>query len=208
MQQQQCNKLQFKRKAEQAAKRSVHAAWMTVRAARGAVLQRYNQAYHAVTAAGVGEARGYFQQLTRRGRGAAAELWMKLRIEAAHLNAMHTRRRERETAAAQHTREMCSCCKQTAETAHHFLLQCPTYSQPRTSLLTTLRTLAPTKHAQLMAMQPEEQWRQLLNEQHWNQPDTATEIGTFLMTAWKMREEGAAAARQLLQANDIQTGGF
>jgi hypothetical protein len=39
-----------------------------------------------------------------------------------------------------------------------------------------------------MTMQPEEQWRQLLNEQHWNQPDAATaEIATFLMTAWKTR---------------------
>lgn len=136
-------------------------------------------------------------------------MWLKLRVEAAHLNAMHTRQRERETATAQRTRELCPCCKQTAETAHHFLLQCPTYSQPRTHLLTTLRTLAPTQYAQLMTMQPEEQWRQLLNEQHWNQPDATAEIATFLMTAWKTREEErAAAARQLLQANDIQTGGF
>jgi hypothetical protein len=57
-------------------------------------------------------------------------------------------------------------------------------------------------------MQPEEQWRQLLNEQHWNQPDTTAAIATFLMTAWKLRgEERAAAAQQQLRANDIQTGG-
>jgi hypothetical protein len=124
---------------------------------------------------------------------------MKLRVEAAHLNAMHTKRRERETAAAQRTRELCPCCKQTSETAHHFLLQCPTYNQPRTQLHTSLRTQAPTQHAQLLTMQPEEQWRQLLNEQHWNQPDTTAEIATFLMTAWKLRgEERAAAAQQQL----------
>lgn len=206
----QSNKPQFKRRAEQAVKRSVHAAWTTVRAARGAVLQRYNQAYQAVAAAGVGKARGYFEQLTRQARGAAAELMLKLRIEVLHLNAMHTRQRERETAAAQRTRELCPCCKQTAETAHHFLLQCPTYSQPRTHLLTTLRTLAPAQHAQLMTMQPAEQWRQLLNERHWNQPDATAEIATFLVAAWKRRgeEKEAAAARQLLPANDTdQTGG-
>ena len=104
-----------------------------------------------------------------------------------------------ESAAAQRTRELCPCCKQTAETAHHFLLQCPTYNQPRTQLHTSLRTQAPTQHAQLLTMQPEEQWRQLLNEQHWNQPDTTAEIATFLMTAWKLRgEERAAAAQQQL----------
>lgn len=104
---------------------------------------------------------------------------------------------QRETAAAQRTRELCPCCKQTAETAHHFLLQCPTYSPPQAHLLTTLRTLAPAQHAQLMTMQPAEQWRQLLNERHWNQPDATAEIATFLVA--KDRQHGRGGGRRRKQ---------
>jgi hypothetical protein len=127
----------------------------------GAVFQRYKDAF------GLGDtkhnkpsARGYINVLSCLKRGYAAELCMQLRAECLQLRAMHSTARRNETAVARSLRESCPSCQQAAETAHHFLLECPAYAASRNTMLEVLQA-----HGQLAAIQadsPEQSWRLLL----------------------------------------------
>lgn len=129
----------------------------------GAVFQRYKDAFgpgdmnHSKPAA-----RGYINILSNMKRGYAAELCMQLRAECLQLRAMHSTTRRNETMVARSLRESCPSCQQAAETAHHFLLECPAYAASRSTMLEVLQA-----HGQLATIQadsPEQSWRLLLTD--------------------------------------------
>jgi hypothetical protein len=139
----------------------LHGNVATGRQQGGAVFQRYKDAF------GPGDsnhdkvsARGYIKVLSHMKRGHAAELCMHLRAECLQLRAMHSIPRRNETVVARNIRESCPCCQQAAETAHHFLLECPAYSASRHRMFEVLQA-----HGKLGAIQegsPEQAWRLLL----------------------------------------------
>lgn len=203
-------KQQFKNLVENKAAERVLQGWTNIRGERGTVLSRYNTAYGCVHAKHVGDARGYFQHLSAHKRGAAAELCMKLRVECLSLHAMHSHRRGRETLVAQQQRELCPCCKQASETAHHFLFGCSSYNQQRMKLTTALQQVAPAKFTELMGMQQEQQWRQLLNDTFWelnsstNNRAAMEAVAAYVAEAWAERKKGGAAGQQ---TSSTQAGG-
>jgi hypothetical protein len=136
------------------------------RDAEGVVATQYIQQF------GVGEvkfdkptARAYISMLSAHGRGPAAELCMRLRVQALGLRALHSGQRHNETVAAQQLREACPCCQQAAETTHHFLLECPAYAEHRSRMLEVLHTKQPQRHAAILAATPPNGWRLLLSNE-------------------------------------------
>ncbi len=121
----------------------------------------------------MGEVQPYFKILCKDRRGRAAELLMKLWIECLQLHAIngHHRYGESETARAQ--RHQCPCCRQGAETAHHFLFDCTTYNDARQQLFSHLHAYAPTKFDALMQLPVEQRSKQLLNFTFWGVGRTA-----------------------------------
>jgi hypothetical protein len=108
------------------------------------------------------QARKYIDYLTAHGRGLPAELIMGLRIESLPLRCMHSHQRRHETLVQQQQREMCPVCKQAAETAPHFLLECPGYNAARTTFHNVLRTTHPDKMCAVEQLPATQVWRSLL----------------------------------------------
>jgi hypothetical protein len=141
----------------------LHAGEGSARHEGGAVFQRYKHHY------GVGAsdntkpaAQGYINTLSHLRRGWAAELCMKLRAECLQLRAVTSHNRRQESVAARTMREKCPACKQAAETAHHFLLECPVYAATRVAMMDALRAHAPQQLAAVQSASPETAWRLLL----------------------------------------------
>jgi len=186
------------------------------------VLHRYQHAYGSATLQTAGKPSSFITALSCLRRGMAAELCLKLRTECLPLHAMHTQQRRQESAASRHEREKCRCCNASAETAHHFLSECSAFNTQRRTLHEALTQLAPAKMAALSAMQPDQQWRQLLNPAFWNsqtvglttvmtEAASANGIGeefkyiaTFVVDAWKARKvlEGSVLTGRVIDGSD------
>lgn len=109
-------------------------------------------------------ARAYIAALCAQSRGPAAELCMRMRVEALQLRAMRSHQRRNETAEARRLRELCPCCHQAAESAHHFVLECPAYAEPRARMLEVSRAKQPSRHAAIEAAAPAAGWRLLFSD--------------------------------------------
>jgi hypothetical protein len=130
----------------------------------GAVLESYIHHFGAgVVRHDKPAPRAYIHALGEQGRAPAAELCMRLRVEALQLRAVHSHQRRNETAEARRLREACPCCHQAAETTHHFLLECPAYAEHRAEMLEVLRTTHQHRHEAILAASPTTAWRLLLS---------------------------------------------
>jgi hypothetical protein len=155
-------------------------------------------------------ARTYIAALSAQNRGPAAELCMRMRVQALQLRAMHSHQRRNETAAARMLRESCPCCHQAAESAHHFALECPAYAEPRATMLEVLHAKQPQQHAAILAALPATGWRLLLSnavldtacmprvcggalrqqqqqQQRQHVVTSAGAVADFVMAAWQIR---------------------
>jgi hypothetical protein len=155
-------------------------------------------------------ARTYIAALSAQNRGPAAELCMRMRVQALQLRAMHSHQRRNETAAARMLRESCPCCHQAAESAHHFALECLAYAEPRATMLEVLHAKQPQQHAAILAALPATGWRLLLSnavldtacmprvcggalrqqqqqQQRQHVVTSAGAVADFVMAAWQIR---------------------
>lgn len=160
------NKTKFAKYVRALAVDSLQTQWSTTHTRQGGGLcTRYHQACGAgaVTQGMMGMhpvARRYITYLSSSGRGWAAELCMKLRMESLPLRCLHGKPRKHETLAAQAARERCPMCNAQAETPAHFLLHCPAYTASRENMMLHLIITSPQLVADMQA--DATQWRRLL----------------------------------------------
>src|SRR6476469_1642825 len=127
-------------------------------------------------------------------RGRAAELILRIRTGCLQMRAMHSHTRDRETATDRAAREQCQCCKQAAETAQHFLFECPCTQAARDCFESCMHETVPAKLAQLMALPPGQRAVQLVNPALWGEGGDAA-------AARRRRRQGRQAGQQ-------QSGGW
>jgi len=135
-------KEQFKQLVKQQAAQRVQQLWAARANGGSRVLQRYNEHYASADASSEGEAQPYWAALCSAGRGKAATLCLRLRIECLQLRGT-CRRQPRESATAHKQRQLCPCCMLHPETPEHFALHCSAHQEHRHALLSQLRTAAP-----------------------------------------------------------------
>jgi hypothetical protein len=129
----------------------------------GAMLSSYDECYGAgLIKFQKPAARSYVTTLSNMGRGLAAELCMRLRVQCLQLHAMHTHERRNESTGARHARMQCPCCQHAAETPYHFLLECHAYAALRDPMLRALQSIKPQRAEAIQSETPERAWRLLL----------------------------------------------
>ena len=117
-------------------------------------------------AASEGRAQEFFAALSRNGRGRAAELCLKLRVQCLQLcGAIHRRRGE--PVAMHEQRQKCPCCGLHKESVHHFLLECPEYSSCRQHMFAALAATSPHVLSTFQALPAAEQCWKLLDFSFW-----------------------------------------
>jgi hypothetical protein len=199
------SKAKFKRHVKTLITNKLHSMWLdTTSRANNSVHTRYLEAFgcgHTVN--GVNglhpTARHYISSLSLSGRGRPAELCMQLRLECLPLRCMHAKHRSGESVTMQQHRQCCASCKNADETASHFLLECPAYTDVRQLFFAALDECCPGM-LDVVRSSPVA-WRRLIDDsvigqkvavveneqQKINKKKKMAAVAEYMIAAWKLR---------------------
>jgi hypothetical protein len=133
--------------------------------------------------------------------GKGRELIMQLRVQSLPLKALTGKFDKSRSRGG--TEFCCPTCHGSAETAYHFMIDCPTYALLRKELFDTIEQINSTKFVEFTSLTSEDKSWALINNHFWKSDDDKSgvkiilAVAVYTFEAWKLRNTNIAATNAM-----------